>query len=66
MNKGVLLSSVSIADWILPGVYMGHFGRVVWVKPPWARQIPDGTYELCVGKDTTCNNNSSGGGGHIR
>lgn len=57
-KKDLLFGSVSIADWILPAVSMGHLGRVVWVKPPWANQIPDGSYHLCVGKDRI--------GGHLR
>lgn len=50
-DKDLLFDSVSIAEWILPAIYKGHFGRVVWVKPPWANQIPAGSYRLCVGKD---------------
>lgn len=57
-DKEELYSSTSIADWILPMVYMGHIGGVVWVKPPWAEQIPGGRHNLVVGKDKNS--------GHIR
>jgi hypothetical protein len=57
-NKDMLFGKASIADWILPAIYMGHIGRVVWVKPPWANQITDGSYHLCVGKERTS--------GHLR
>ncbi|XP_064393129.1 UPF0489 protein C5orf22 homolog isoform X2 [Halichondria panicea] len=53
-----LFSSTSIADWILPTLYSGHVGGVVWLKPPWAEQIPDGEYCLIVGKDKSS--------GHVR
>ena len=57
-DKASLFASASIAEWILPALYMGHFGRVVWVKPPWAHQIPAGGHDLCVGRDKAT--------GHIR
>lgn len=49
-DKETLLDAVSIADWILPAVYAGHFECVVWLKPPWACQIQDGRHTLIVGK----------------
>ena len=49
-DKDVLLDSVSIADWILPAVYAGHLGCIVWIKPQWADQMQDGVYKLGVGK----------------
>ena len=49
-DKDVLLDSVSIADWILPAVYAGHLGCIVWIKPQWANQMHDGVYKLGVGK----------------
>ena len=27
----------------------GHISRVVWIHPPWADQIPDGTYVFTIG-----------------
>lgn len=50
-DKELLFSSTSIADWIIPAIYMGHIGSVVWLKPPWALQIAEGQYSLVVGRD---------------
>ena len=47
----LLFSSTTIADWIIPAIYMGHIGAVVWLKPPWASQISEGKHNLIVGKD---------------
>ena len=30
-------------------MYCGHLTRVVWVHPPWADQIPDGSYSFTIG-----------------
>ena len=48
-NKGILFDVVSIADWILPAVYVGHIKKVIWVKPPWSEQISDKTLCFNVG-----------------
>ena len=50
-NKVELYEVISIESWILPAVYAGHFDTIIWVKPPWANQISDGTYTFCVGED---------------
>ncbi|XP_038070135.1 UPF0489 protein C5orf22 homolog [Patiria miniata] len=47
-----LFSSLSIENWILPAVYAGHIGGVVWIKPPWADQLPEGSRRVAVGKHT--------------
>ena len=47
----LLFSSTTIADWIIPAIYMGHIGAVVWLKPPWASQISEGKHSLIVGKE---------------
>lgn len=39
-----------IASWILPAVYMGHVSRVIWVKQPFCRQMPVGSWDGFVGK----------------
>jgi len=57
-DKDLVYSSTTIADWILPAIYMGHVGSVVWVKPPWAEQMPEGQHTLVVGKEMSS--------GHIR
>lgn len=49
-NKNHLYSSVSIATWLVPLLYAGHIKTVIWVKPPWAHQIPDGKCEFWVGE----------------
>jgi hypothetical protein len=48
-NKGILFDVVSIADWILPAVYVGHIKKVIWIKPPWSEQISDKTLCFNVG-----------------
>jgi len=48
-DKAALLESLSIENWILPAVFAGHFSTVIWVKPPWSNQIPDGEYKFYVG-----------------
>ena len=52
-DKEKLFEAASIAEWILPAVYMGHIGCVVWVKPPWSHQMRDGEYSLVVGREKT-------------
>lgn len=48
-DRVALLNAVSIADWLLPLVYLGVISRVVWLKPSWAGQMPDGEHEVYVG-----------------
>ena len=49
-NKEILFDVVSIADWILPAVYVGHIRKVIWIKPSWSEQISDKTLCFNVGK----------------
>ncbi|GAB5035147.1 upf0489 protein c5orf22 homolog [Nannochloropsis oceanica] len=44
------------AEFILPAVFAGHVTKVAWVRPPWARQLPDGLYNFHVGveKASSC------------
>jgi hypothetical protein len=37
------------AEFILPAVFAGHVTRVTWVRPQWARQLPDGLHRFHVG-----------------
>ncbi|XP_063700304.1 UPF0489 protein C5orf22 homolog [Culicoides brevitarsis] len=49
-DKTLLLEAVNIENWILPPIYGGHIDHVVWVKPPWAQQIPSGSYNFEIGE----------------
>lgn len=57
-DKEKLFAHTSIAHWILPAIYMGHIGCLVWLRPPWSPQLPEGEHSLVVGRD--CQS------GHIR
>ena len=46
----VVRDAVCIASWMLPLVYAGHVSKIIWVKPPWCGQFPDGRHELGVGR----------------
>lgn len=48
-EKESLLELVSIENWIMPTVYAGHFRDLIWIKPPWAKQIPDGKHNFFIG-----------------
>lgn len=50
-DKYALFEFLSIENWILPAAYAGHFGTIVWIKPPWSNQIPDGEYEFLIGSE---------------
>ncbi|XP_015188449.1 PREDICTED: UPF0489 protein C5orf22 homolog isoform X1 [Polistes dominula] len=49
-DKEKLFADISIENWIMPAVYAGHFRYLIWVKPPWAKQLPDGVLEFFIGK----------------
>ena len=51
LNTQLLYSQTSIADWILPAIYIGHISCMVWMKSSWCFQIPEGRHQLIVGKD---------------
>lgn len=48
-EKEELLHAVSIENWIMPAVYAGHLNDLVWMKPFWARQMPDGDHDFTIG-----------------
>lgn len=48
-DKEILFERLSIENWILPAAFAGHFDTIVWVKPPWSNQIPDGEYHFSIG-----------------
>ncbi|XP_013381197.1 UPF0489 protein C5orf22 homolog [Lingula anatina] len=52
-DKQKLFESLSIENWIIPAVYAGHISDIVWVKPPWAKQMDDQETACCVGKHKT-------------
>lgn len=46
-----LYRCISIENWLLPAAYTGNFKNIIWVKPPWADQMKDGTIEFVIGKE---------------
>ncbi|OQS03301.1 UPF0489 protein C5orf22-like [Thraustotheca clavata] len=46
-------SDAGIASFLLPLVYAGHMTKLIWVKPPWAKQMALGTQDFVVGKHLT-------------
>ncbi|XP_053617990.1 UPF0489 protein C5orf22 homolog [Plodia interpunctella] len=44
-----LLPLLQIENWIVPAAAAGYLGRVVWLRPPWATQLADGTRAVRVG-----------------
>ncbi|CAG4977979.1 unnamed protein product [Parnassius apollo] len=44
-----LLPLLQIENWIVPAAAAGHVERVVWLRPPWAKQFTDGTRIIQVG-----------------
>lgn len=44
-----LLPLLQIENWIVPAVAAGHISRVIWLRPPWAKQFKDGTRDFNVG-----------------
>lgn len=48
-DKDKLFDAVSIEDWMLPAAYGGHLKNLVWIKPPWAKQMTDGKRVFQIG-----------------
>lgn len=46
-----LLPLLQIENWIVPAAAAGHIDKIIWLRPPWAKQISDGTREINVGDD---------------
>lgn len=49
-DKEKLFEAVSIENWMMPAVYAGHISKLVWIRPPWANQMPNGSYEFLIGQ----------------
>lgn len=49
-DKIKLFDYLSIENWIMPMTFAGHFNKLVWIKPGWAKQIPNGSYEFLIGE----------------
>ncbi|KAF5298159.1 hypothetical protein FQA39_LY02583 [Lamprigera yunnana] len=49
-DKNALFDVISIENWLMPGVYAGHFKNLIWIKPPWANQITEGEQSFLIGK----------------
>jgi hypothetical protein len=48
-------SEDGISSFILPGIAMGLVRDVIWIKPPWTEQIPEGDHNLTFGWTTPKN-----------
>lgn len=48
-----LLPLLQIENWIVPAAAAGHIEKVIWLRPPWATQISDGTRDINVGDDSS-------------
>ncbi|XP_047545198.1 UPF0489 protein C5orf22 homolog [Vanessa atalanta] len=44
-----VLPLLQIENWIVPAAAAGHISRVVWLRPPWAKQFADGSRIIHVG-----------------
>ncbi|XP_063548331.1 UPF0489 protein C5orf22 [Cydia strobilella] len=44
-----MLPLLQIENWIVPAAAAGHIDRVVWLRPPWAKQFKDGSRVIEVG-----------------
>ncbi|KAK2579837.1 hypothetical protein KPH14_007522 [Odynerus spinipes] len=49
-DKDQLFGEISIENWILPAAYAGHLKHLIWVKPPWAKQMSDGVTTFLIGR----------------
>lgn len=48
----LLYEALDIANWLAPALYCGHVSTLVWMKPPWAKQMQEcGPVELGIGCD---------------
>jgi len=54
-NVYQLYEKLSIENWILPACFLGVLDTIVWVKPPWSNQIPEGHYTFLIGRHKDSN-----------
>ncbi|XP_018027571.1 UPF0489 protein C5orf22 homolog [Hyalella azteca] len=52
-DKNVLFDRLSIENWIMPAVFAGHVDTILWIKPPWSNQIPNGVYHFKIGLESS-------------
>ena len=45
----LMRETASIESWILPLVTAGHLNKIIWLRPEWADQLPDGVRDVGVG-----------------
>jgi hypothetical protein len=50
-RPGALVAQVDIESFQLAAAWVGLVNRVVWLRPPWAFQFPDGARRFHVGAD---------------
>ena len=56
MNSALeMRETASIESWILPLVAAGHLKSLIWLRPPWADQLPDGRKDVKVNYDFIVN-----------
>lgn len=48
-DREKLLQSLSIENWLMPVAYAGHIDQMIWIKPEWATQMPDGDHTFWLG-----------------
>lgn len=53
-----VVARCTVATWILPLVLEGTVRTVVWVAPPWSRQMDPGTFELVIGRRSSTQGSS--------
>lgn len=45
----LMRETASIESWILPIIVAGHLTQLIWLRPSWADQLPDGKRIIHVG-----------------
>lgn len=50
-DKYKLFDTISIENWMLPACFAGHLKNLIWIKPPWAKQIKEGYHSFKIGSE---------------